>query len=153
SKSATRPASTSSTWRRARLSGKRRPRRRRGTAKPGRRPSVPRSTPESDAMSENLVRYEDPAPGVARIVLSRVDKHNSLNPALIFAINEAFDRALRDDAVKVIVLAADGRNFSAGHDIADTVEQYQQAMQDGSPGVSTWSGFLEPGAHGWYASE
>jgi enoyl-CoA hydratase len=104
-------------------------------------------------MSEALVRYEDPAPGVARIVMARAEKHNSLNPALIFAINEAFDRALRDDGVKVIILAADGRNFSAGHDIADTVEQYQQAMQDGSPGVSTWSGFLEPGAHGWYASE
>lgn len=104
-------------------------------------------------MTETLIRYEDPAPGVARIVLARVEKHNSLNPALIFAINDAFDRALRDDTVKVIILAADGRNFSAGHDIADTVEEYQQAVQDSSPGVSTWSGFLEPGAHGWYAAE
>jgi enoyl-CoA hydratase len=104
-------------------------------------------------MTESLVRYEDPAPGVARVVLARSEKHNSLNPALIFAINDAFGRALRDDSVKVIILAADGRNFSAGHDIADTVEQYQQAVQDSSPGVSTWSGFLEPGAHGWYASE
>jgi enoyl-CoA hydratase len=104
-------------------------------------------------MSEVLTRYEEPAPGVARIVLARADKHNALNPALIFAINEDFTRALRDDSVKVIVLAADGRNFSAGHDIAETVEQYQQAMQDSSPRVSGWSGFNEPGAHGWYASE
>ena len=104
-------------------------------------------------MTDGLIRYEDPAKGVARIVLARVDKHNSLNPALIFAINDAFDRALKDDSVKVIILAADGRNFSAGHDIADSVEQYQQAMQDSSPGVSGWSGFMEPGAHGWYASE
>lgn len=104
-------------------------------------------------MTETLIRYEDPAPGVARIVLARTDKHNSLNPALIFAINDAFNRALADDSVKVIILAADGRNFSAGHDIADTVEQYQQAVQDNSPGVSTWSGFTEPGAHGWYAAE
>jgi enoyl-CoA hydratase len=108
---------------------------------------------DAPAQTEELVRYEDPAKGVARVVLARADKHNALNPALIFAINEAFDRALRDDSVKVIILAADGRNFSAGHDIADTVEQYQQAMQDSSTGVSTWSGFLEPGAHGWYASE
>jgi enoyl-CoA hydratase len=104
-------------------------------------------------MSEVLTRYEEPAPGVARIVLARADKHNALNPALIFAINEDFTRALNDDSIKVIVLAADGRNFSAGHDIAETVEQYQQAMQDSSPGVSGWSGFNEPGAHGWYASE
>ena len=79
-------------------------------------------------MTETLIRYEDPAPGVARIVLARVEKHNSLNPALIFAINEAFDRAVRDDSVKVIILAADGRNFSAGHDIADTVEQWLPGM-------------------------
>lgn len=104
-------------------------------------------------MTDALIRYENPADGIARIVLARTEKHNSLNPALIFAINEAFDRATRDDSVKVIILAADGRNFSAGHDIADTCEQYQQAMQDSSPGVSTWSGFNEPGAHGWYASE
>ena len=104
-------------------------------------------------MSEDLVRYEDPAPGVARVVLARADKHNSLNPELIFAIDAAFARALADDTVKVVILAADGRNFSAGHDIADTVEQYQQKMQDISPRASGWSGFQEPGAHGWYAAE
>jgi len=104
-------------------------------------------------MSEDLIRYENPAEGVARLVMTRADKHNSLNPELIFAIDAAFDRALADDTVKVIILAADGRNFSAGHDIADTVEQYQEKMQTISPRKSGWSGFQEPGAHGWYASE
>ncbi|MGE3691753.1 MAG: enoyl-CoA hydratase [Novosphingobium sp.] len=104
-------------------------------------------------MPDDLIRFENPAEGVARIVLTRADKHNSLNPELIFAIDAAFDRALADDTVKVIVLAADGRNFSAGHDIADTVEQYQEKMQNISPRKSGWSGFQEPGAHGWYASE
>ncbi len=104
-------------------------------------------------MDDNLIRYESPAQGVARLVMTRADKHNSLNPELIFAIDAAFDRALADDSVKVIVLAADGRNFSAGHDIADTVEQYQEKMQTISPRKSGWSGFQEPGAHGWYASE
>ena len=104
-------------------------------------------------MSEDLIRYENPAEGVARLVMTRADKHNSLNPELIFAIDAAFDRALADDTVKVIILAADGRNFSAGHDIADTVGQYQEKMQTISPRKSGWSGFQEPGAHGWYASE
>ncbi len=104
-------------------------------------------------MADDMIRYETPAPGVARVVMARADKHNSLNPELIFAIDAAFDRALADDTVKVVILAADGRNFSAGHDIADTVEQYQQKMQDISPRKSGWSGFNEPGAHGWYASE
>ena len=104
-------------------------------------------------MSEDPIRYENPADGVARVVMTRSEKHNSLNPELIFAIDAAFDRALADDSVKVVILAADGRNFSAGHDIADTVEQYQAKMQSGSPRKSGWSGFQEPGVHGWYASE
>jgi enoyl-CoA hydratase len=104
-------------------------------------------------MSEPIVRYEEPAPGVARIVLARADKHNAINPTMIFEVNEAFDRALADDGVKVIILAADGKHFSAGHDIAETVEMYQSAMQERSPRVSTWSGFQEPATHGWYAAE
>lgn len=104
-------------------------------------------------MTEPLARYELPAPGVARIVLDRADKHNAINPQMIFDVNAAFDKALADDTVKVIILAADGRNFSAGHDIADTVENYQADMQERSPRLSTWSGFEEPATHGWYASE
>jgi enoyl-CoA hydratase len=104
-------------------------------------------------MTETLVRYENPADGVARIMLARADKYNAINPALIFAVNEAFDKALADDSVKVIILGADGKHFSAGHDISETVEMYQADMQERSPRVSTWSGFNEPGAHGWYASE
>ena len=104
-------------------------------------------------MTEALVRYEDPAPGVARIVLARADKHNAINPQMIFDVNAAFNRALADDSVKVIILAADGKNFSSGHDIADTVENYQADMQERSPRLSTWSGFQEPATHGWYASE
>ena len=41
-------------------------------------------------MSDELVRYENPAEGVARVVMARAEKHNSLNPELIFAIDEAF---------------------------------------------------------------
>lgn len=104
-------------------------------------------------MTEPMVRYEEPAAGVARVVMARADKHNAINPRMIFEINAALDRALYDDSVKVIILAADGRNFSAGHDIAETVEMYQADMQSCSPHVGTWSGFQEPATHGWYASE
>ena len=104
-------------------------------------------------MTEPTIRYENPADGVARIMLARADKHNAINPQMIFEVNAAFNRALRDDPSKVIILGADGRNFSAGHDIADTVENYQADMQERSPGVSTWSGFTDEFTHGWYASE
>lgn len=104
-------------------------------------------------MSEPLVRYETPAPGVARIVLTRTDKHNSINPQMIFQTDDAFNKALYDDTIKVIILAADGRNFSAGHDIADTVENYQAEMQKNGRRIGTWSGFDDDVTHGWYAAE
>lgn len=104
-------------------------------------------------MSEAMVRYEKPAENVARVVLARADKHNALNPQMLYEINDAFNKGLYDDQVKVIILAADGRNFSAGHDIAETVEQYQAAVQAQPNKLSTWSGFQEPETHGWYAAE
>ena len=64
-------------------------------------------------MTQPTVRYETPADGVARIVLARADKHNAINPQMIFEVNEAFNRALRDDAIKVIILGADGSTRSS----------------------------------------
>ncbi|MFC4595764.1 enoyl-CoA hydratase [Sphingobium tyrosinilyticum] len=104
-------------------------------------------------MTESLARYEVPVAGVARITLARADKFNAINPQLIYDVNEAFDKALYDDQIKVIILAADGKHFSAGHDIADTVESYQSAVQSESRKVGTWSGFQEPETHGWFAAE
>ena len=42
-------------------------------------------------MTESTIRYETPAPGVARIVLARADKHNAINPQMIYDVNEAFN--------------------------------------------------------------
>jgi len=104
-------------------------------------------------MTEATIRYENPAEGVARIMLARADKHNAINPQMIYDINAAFDRAVRDISIKVVIIGADGRNFSAGHDIADSVADFQAATAAASPGVSTWSDFAEEYTHGWYAAE
>uniref|UniRef100_UPI0035CA3476 enoyl-CoA hydratase n=1 Tax=uncultured Sphingomonas sp. TaxID=158754 RepID=UPI0035CA3476 len=104
-------------------------------------------------MTEPLIRYENPAPGIARIVLARADKYNAINPQMIYEVNDAFSRALYDDTVKVIILAADGKHFSAGHDIVDTVDDYKARVQAEERKVGHWSGFQEPETHGWYAAE
>jgi enoyl-CoA hydratase len=98
-------------------------------------------------MSEPRIRYEEPAPGVARVVLARPEKRNAQDKAMLYALDEAFARATRDRDVKVIVLAADGPDFSSGHDLSD---------QDGMEGVSPRglaAPFDRPGAEGWYAVE
>jgi enoyl-CoA hydratase len=50
-------------------------------------------------MTEANIRYESPAEGVARITLARPDKHNAINPQMIYDVNAAFDRAVRDESV------------------------------------------------------
>ena len=54
---------------------------------------------------------------VATLVMNRPQVANAQDTALIDALDAAFDRADEDDSVRVVVLAAAGRHFSAGHDL------------------------------------
>jgi len=93
------------------------------------------------------IRYEQPAAGVARIVLARPEARNAQDKRMTYELNAAFDRAARDNGVKVIVLSADGPHFSSGHDLRD-----RTSIADFEP-VGTWGGFDLPGAEGTMAVE
>ena len=93
------------------------------------------------------VRYESPAAGVARIVLAREAQRNAQDKRMTYELNAAFDRAARDNDVRVIILAADGPHFSSGHDLRD-----RASMSDFNP-VSTWGGFEQAGVEGRQAVE
>ncbi|MCB9683182.1 MAG: enoyl-CoA hydratase [Alphaproteobacteria bacterium] len=55
--------------------------------------------------------------GVAWITLNRPEVRNAQNVALLMALDDAFSRAMDDDAVGCVVLGGAGKHFSAGHDI------------------------------------
>jgi len=57
--------------------------------------------------------------GVCTLTLNRPDQYNALCEALLSALQEAFDAIAADDAVRVVVLAARGRAFCAGHDLKE----------------------------------
>ncbi|PRZ39700.1 enoyl-CoA hydratase [Antricoccus suffuscus] len=97
-----------------------------------------------------FIRYEVPAPKVARIVLARPEKRNAQSYHLLYELNAAFDKAAQDDAISVIILAADGSDFSSGHDLKDT--RRMQAFVDFDT-VGTWCGFGCAGAEGPVAVE
>lgn len=59
--------------------------------------------------------------GVATITLNRPNAANAQSMELIEALDGAFDSAERDDNVRVVVLAANGRHFSSGHDLKELV--------------------------------
>lgn len=58
---------------------------------------------------------------VAVVTLDRPKQHNAQNAALLKELDDAFARAIEDPEVRVIVLRANGKNFSAGHDISPDV--------------------------------
>jgi methylglutaconyl-CoA hydratase len=55
--------------------------------------------------------------GVARLTLSRAERHNAFDDGLIEGLTEALRTLEADTAVRVVVLAAEGRSFSAGADL------------------------------------
>lgn len=54
---------------------------------------------------------------IAWVTMNRTAFHNAQNSQMTYALDDAFRRAVDDDAVKVIVLRGAGKHFSAGHDI------------------------------------
>jgi Enoyl-CoA hydratase/isomerase len=70
------------------------------------------------AETQEFISYELVDDGrIARIWLNRADAHNAQHRTLLVQLDEAFQRAEADDEVRVIILAARGANFSAGHDM------------------------------------
>ena len=93
-----------------------------------------------------FIRYEGVEDGVARIALARPDKRNAQNKSMLYELNDALDMASHDDDCKVIVLAADGPDFSSGHDMRDREPLNHKP-------VGTWGGFGQPGVEGHWGFE
>lgn len=86
----------------------------------------------------DLALYEKRG-GVAIVTMNRPEYRNAQNAKLTHALDDAFNRAINDDDIKVIVLAGAGKHFSAGHDL-------------GTPGRDIHKDF-ERRATNWWAHE
>lgn len=71
------------------------------------------------------------APGVAQITMARPAVFNAFDEAMIGELDAAFAQAEADPAVRVIVLAGEGKHFSAGADL--------QWMQRASEATLEWN--------------
>ncbi len=54
---------------------------------------------------------------VRRLTMRNAARRNLLTEEMMAALSDALDRAGRDEAVRVVVIAAEGPAFSAGHDL------------------------------------
>lgn len=68
-------------------------------------------------MSESAFISETDAQGVARLTLNRVSVHNAFDDHMIGALTRELIRIGTDSRVRVLVLAAHGKTFSAGADL------------------------------------
>jgi enoyl-CoA hydratase/carnithine racemase len=73
--------------------------------------------------------------GVVTLTLNRGERFNPLSSAMIDALAEELDAAATDPAARVVVLAAAGKGFSAGHDLKEmrahaSDKQWQRALFD-----------------------
>lgn len=68
-------------------------------------------------MSEAAFISETDAQGVARLTLNRVSVHNAFDEHMIAALTGELVRIGLDRRVRVLVLAANGKSFSAGADL------------------------------------
>lgn len=93
-----------------------------------------------DMSDEAPVLYEVTDAGVGVVTLNRPDKANAQNIALLDALNDSLMTAAADPAVKVIVLQANGKHFSAGHDLTgdSTGEDLPDLQRDGLAGIYEW---------------
>ena len=57
--------------------------------------------------------------GIARLVLNRPERRNPLSEEMMAALQAALDRLGEDAATRVVVIAAAGPAFSAGHDLKE----------------------------------
>ena len=84
---------------------------------------------------ENMghMQYEVDGP-VAVITLDRPDKANAVNQQTLDEMDACFSEAAADQDVRVIVLKANGKHFSSGHDMSGSDEAIEDAAAGGDAG-------------------
>ena len=91
----------------------------------------PASAPKALDAKEPVVLRSQDARGVITLTLNRPQAFNALSEAMLAALQREFDAIAQDESVRVVVLAAEGKAFCAGHDLkemraAPSLEYYQR---------------------------
>jgi enoyl-CoA hydratase/carnithine racemase len=85
-------------------------------------PSVsiePVSNPKPPERQEPVVLRSQDARGAVTLTLNRPHAFNALSEAMLAALQQEFDAIGEDESARVVVLAAEGKAFCAGHDLKE----------------------------------
>jgi enoyl-CoA hydratase/carnithine racemase len=92
------------------------------------------ASPDTAVKPGDLLRHTRDARGVVTLTLNRPLARNALSEALLGELQETLDGLARDESVRVVVLAAAGKAFCAGHDLREmraqpSLEYYQRLFR------------------------
>src|SRR5665213_2007661 len=99
--------------------------------------------------SENgkYITYEELDDGaIVRILLNRPKTRNAQNRGLLVELDDAFERAEKDDNVRVVILGGVGPLFSSGHDMGSKESQAERAPGPDQHPSMTINGATREGA-------
>src|SRR6266581_7143524 len=77
------------------------------------------SIPKDFGVEEPVVLRRQDGRGVVTLRLNRPHAFNALSEAMFAALQREFDAIAADASVRVVVLAAAGKAFCAGHDLKE----------------------------------
>ena len=81
-------------------------------------------------MGADILRSNFEVGGILCLTLDDPKWRNTLSEAMLAALGEAFDAASDNEEVRVIILAASGPVFCAGHDLKEMSAGRQNADRD-----------------------
>ncbi len=84
-------------------------------------------------MSEFTVIRLETSGHLAEIVLDRPDKLNAMAPVFFDEIRAAFEQVDRDEAIRAVILRAEGKHFTAGLDLTAAPAEVLQPDPQASP--------------------
>ena len=73
----------------------------------------------ADQLQSEAILLRDDRDGVATLTLNRPAQYNALSGEMLDALQANLDDIDRDDAVRVVVIAARGKAFCPGHDLKE----------------------------------
>jgi enoyl-CoA hydratase/carnithine racemase len=90
------------------------------------------SRPKISEKEEPVILRTQDARGVVTLTLNRPQAFNALSEAMLAELQRELDRTASDESVRVVVIAAEGKAFCAGHDLkemrADPSTEYYERL-------------------------
>ncbi|WP_295074309.1 enoyl-CoA hydratase [Tabrizicola sp.] len=86
-------------------------------------------------MTDPLIHRHD-QDGIATLTLAQPQTLNALSTQMLMALDEALASLAQDESVRVVILGAEGKAFSAGHDLKE-MQGYRVDADDGRSAFQT----------------